>query len=168
MSEHLLQKDVAIRLGVLPRQIRNLREQGMPFDAASKRFPWPECLQWYITHKTEAEVERRMPKERTELDQREQLARIRIAEIRVLREEAKVVPIGMHRRRYREATQQFSAVIRSLPQWAPELVVISSVPEMTVALERIANEQLRLARGEDALALEEEDGDLADEEEDAG
>ena len=156
----ITQADLGARLGLRPRQIRELTLLGMPRHPDTS-YPFVAARDWYIRYKAES-IAKRMPKAEEEgdegkghsLDYREQLAKVLLAEHRFRREEGKVVSTQLHRKRVAGLSQQFAAVIRSLPQYAPELVGIESMPDVTLILERIANDMLRLARGEEEVVVE--------------
>lgn len=159
----ITQAELARLIGVLPRQVRELTSRGMPREADGSYVP-AEAIAWYIDFRIEDELKRR-PKGDPDnpttqaLDQREKMARVLLAELNLRRAEGRSVTTVRHRERVAILSQQYSAVIRSLPQYAPELVGIETMPEVTVTLERIANLMLDLARGDYDAAEQPEEPD---------
>lgn len=146
----MTQSALAGLIGVNARQVRELTQRGMPrHDDGS--YPAPAAIAWYIEFKVADELKRRPRADGPDigLEHRQQLANVLLAELKLRREEGRSVTTTLHRQRVAELSQQFAAVIRSLPQYAPELVGIEAMPEVTVILERIANQMLALARGDD-------------------
>lgn len=61
MLEEVNQTELARRLALTPRQIRNLHEHGLPHrrDGRSVLYPWPEVRDWYTKFKQEEDRRRR-------------------------------------------------------------------------------------------------------------
>lgn len=63
MPEHedLNQKQLAKRLGISPRAVRDLHEHGIPHErnGRSLRYPWPKARHWYIEFKQDERERRR-------------------------------------------------------------------------------------------------------------
>lgn len=57
MAEHLTQKQLATRLDLDVRQIRNLEKQGLPRDPDG-RYPYPAAFRWYLQQKLAGEREK--------------------------------------------------------------------------------------------------------------
>jgi hypothetical protein len=163
VAEHIIQRDLATRLRLDVRQIRRLEDAGMPTRVRSgkKDYPWPESLHWYLDYKVEAEVARRMPSTKTDLENRELQLKVRLSELKVAEAEAKVFPAQVVRRRLELVHQQTAAAMRALPQYAAEFVGLQSLAEARLRCERIANELLARARGDD----DQDEGDPDDPEE---
>ena len=70
-NEYLSQEELCHRLGLCPRQVRNLTGRGMPREQPSGgrdrfgRYPWPRALAWYLDYKSReaaAQRARRAPR----------------------------------------------------------------------------------------------------------
>lgn len=149
--EHIIQKDLAERLGLDVRQVRRLEDAGMPMRTRKGRkdYPWPGALRWYIGWKIDSGVARRTPGSLAELELRELQAKVRLAEIKVAEAEGKVVPVDVMQRQMEAIHHATAGAIRSLPQYAGEVVELASMAVARLRLERVANELLLRARGED-------------------
>lgn len=164
----ITQSALAGKLGVNARQVRELTARGMPRHPDGS-YPEREAIEWYVEFRIEDGLKRQPrggaedPAENS-LVYREQNARVLLAELKLRREEGRLVTTVKHRERVATLSQQYAAVIRSLPQYAPELVGIETMPDVTVILERIANQMLDLARGDyDAVAEVEAPAEEAEE-----
>lgn len=148
---YIIQKELAERLGLDVRQVRRLEDAGMPTRTRKGRkdYPWPDALKWYIGWKVESGVARRTPGSLAELELRELGAKVRLAEIKVAEAEGNVVPVDAMRRQMEAIHHATAGAIRSLPQYAGEIVELASMAEARLRLEKIANELLLRARGED-------------------
>lgn len=158
---YIIQRELAENLGLDVRSIRRLEEAGLPLRsrAGRKSYPWPEALRWYVGWKVESEVGRRRPSDNAELERRELEAKVRLAEIKVAEAEGKVLPDDVVRRQMSEIHQATAGAIRSLPQYAGEMVELSTLAEARVRLEKIADELLARARGD---YDDEDDGESSD------
>lgn len=150
----ITQSELSGRLGLNARQVRELTQRGMPRHQDGS-YDFRLAFDWYIRFRVEDERKRRPAAEPEAGDElgnltiREQRAKVLLKELELRRAEGRSVSTVLHRHRISALAQQFSAIIRSLPQYAPELVGVETMPEVTVILERIANEMLALARGEE-------------------
>lgn len=165
MAEQLSQKELATRLDLVVRQIRNLEAQGLPFvvKAGRKSYPWPAAMKWYMAFKIADEVRRQMPTKRSDLELREIAMRVRLSELKVAEAEKQVAPLDVVARQFEVIHQQTAAAIRSLPQYAGEFVGLTGLADARLRCEKIANELLTRARDdgsdEDEEAVAEEDDD---------
>jgi hypothetical protein len=151
MAEHIIQKDLATRLGLDVRQIRRLEDAGMPTRVRKGRkdYPWPGSLHWYLDWKVQSELARRAPGEKSDLETRELAAKVRLAEIKVAEAEGKTIPVPIVNRRFEVIHQQTAGAIRALRQYAGDFVGLTTLAEATLRCERIANELLARARADD-------------------
>lgn len=163
VAEFIIQRDLATRLRLDVRQIRRLEDAGCPTRVrkGKKDYPWPEALHWYLDWKVEAEVQRRMPSTKTDLESRELALKVRLQEIKVAEAEAKSFPAHVVRRQLEVVHQQTAAAIRALPQYAAEFVGLQGLADARLRCERIANALLARARGDS----DEDDGAPEDPEE---
>lgn len=151
MSEKITQQELAHRLGLTTRQVRNLEEKGLPTKVArdgKKSWLWPEAMHWYIDFKAQTIAPLRDDSEDAKLERRERMAKVRSAEVSALRAEGQLMPTKLHAERYNALATEMAGIIRSLPQYGPSLLGITDHIEMQLACEKVANHMLSLARNE--------------------
>ncbi len=127
-DEVLAQKELAARLDLDPRQIRNLSKRGMPTtylgeSGMERGYPWPACLHWYVRFKVEAETQR------LSTPQRMQAAQIRDLEAKAAKSELALALVRGEQldrplvtRERRQAFEQLRNISMNRPsRWAPQL-----------------------------------------------
>lgn len=154
MKEKLTQKELADRLDLVPRQIHNLVNEGMPakVEKGKRFYPWPECNVWYIDYKIRSAAPKPdKNKDRlVELELRKEEVAVRSAELKLAKEEARVVSID-----YME--QQLSSILEGLRgkllsfagKNAQDLLGLQSVAEarskLDVAIEEVMHSLVTVA-----------------------
>jgi hypothetical protein len=97
VKEKLSQKELADRIDVVPRQVHNLVNEGMPtrVSKGKRYYPWPECNVWYIDYKIRSAAAK--PDKRrdrlNDLELRKEEVAVRSAELKLAKEEARLVSI---------------------------------------------------------------------------
>lgn len=152
-AETLTQKDLAVRLAITPRQIRNLHDEGLPRED-SGRYPWPEARDWYVEFKQHEHVRRlgfetggsesfekaRARKTAAEAD----LKLLQLAERRGI-----LVPVDVIQTTLARVAERIRQRILGIPdRWALELVGLEEEADARAVLERAVSEAL-----EDLAAL---------------
>lgn len=148
-DEVLSQKELAARLDLDPRQIRNLSKRGMPTTylgetGEERGYPWPACLHWYLRFKVEAETQK------FTTPQRLQAAQIRDLEAKAAKSEMALAQMRgelLERPLVRRERQQAFERIRNLnttraSRWAPRLEGLDG-PRLLTALEDLGEEEMR-------------------------
>lgn len=152
------QKELARILGLSTRQIRNLELEGLPHraDGNRKLYPIPAAVDWYIRRREE---QARAEFQTTDYDQaraRYEMARARLAEIEVAKEEGKLIPVEVVEEIY--GTKMLdplrSAILNMPGRWGAQVVGFESPREGEAALKRIATELLELFSGQAAAEIE--------------
>jgi hypothetical protein len=148
VSEWIQQKELAERLNLSPRQIRNLVEAGMsPTDmqGGKKVYGWPECSHWYVEYKIQSAAPKadKHSERMAELElQKEELA-IRAAALKLGKEEGRLLDVEY-------VEQQLEACLSAVRgkllnfsgKWAPHLVGLRTPAKARVVLERAVREVL--------------------------
>lgn len=141
-AEELTQKELATRLGITTREVRNLHGHGIP-RLENGRYPWPDARHWYI-HFKQAERERRQGGYE-DLDLRRELARKTAAqadeaELRLAERRRELIHIRDVERLVREPLEQVDAALRNAPsRYASDLAELAdiSIPKAMQLLESI-------------------------------
>ena len=150
MTESLPQKELATRLNISSRQVRNLVNEGMPVDHSGPRpaYPWPEAMHWYIQrqvdmavpeHGDQAELELR--KLRAEAEKKELEVAVAKRELVHLSELEAVVGETFDRVR--------SRLLNAPGAWSPHLVGMDTPREVLKALQPLVQEVIDELREED-------------------
>lgn len=147
-DEVLAQKELAARLDLDPRQIRNLEKKGMPRtylreDGEERGYPWPACLHWYVRFKIEAETQK------LTVPQRLQAAQIRDLEAKAAKSELALAQVRgelLERPLVRRERQQAFEQIRNVnatraSRWAPQLEGLAG-PQLQTRLEDLGEEEM--------------------------
>lgn len=144
-TERLSIQDACKYLGIKDRQLRNLMNDGLPYAGVGKRVRvlWPEARRWRDDQLRAEGARRAEPKDLAEAEQRKLSAEAQLAEVRLKREEGKLID----REDVREAAGTMFARFRvqalTLPQrWAPKVVGLRTLPEATAVLEAAVVEAL--------------------------
>lgn len=97
MTEKLSQKEIAELLGVVPRQIHNLVNEGMPshLEKGKRYYLGPECTVWYIEYKirTATQKSSKNADQLEELELRKEIVAVRSAELKLAKEEGRLISI---------------------------------------------------------------------------
>ncbi len=148
-DEVLNQKELAARLDLDPRQIRNLSKRGMPTTylgetGEERGYPWPACLHWYLRFKVDAETQK------FTTPQRLQAAQIRDLEAKAAKSEMALSQMRgelLERPLVSRERQQAFERIRNVSstrasRWAPRLDGLSGTHLLTM-LEDLGEEEMR-------------------------
>lgn len=149
-DEILNQKELAARLDLDPRQIRNLTKRGMPTtylgeSGEERGYAWPACLHWYLRFKVEAETQK------FSAPQRLQAAQIRDLEAKAAKSEMALAQMRgelLERPLVRRERQQAFEQIRNVnttraSRWAPQLEGLNG-PVLQAKLEDLAQQEMAL------------------------
>ncbi len=147
-DEVLAQKELAARLDLDPRQIRNLEKKGMPRtylrdEGEERGYPWPACLHWYVRFKIEAETQK------LTVPQRLQAAQIRDLEAKAAKSELALAQVRgelLERSLVRRERQMAFERIRNVnatraSRWAPQLEGLAG-QQLQARLEDLAEEEM--------------------------
>lgn len=148
-DEILNQKELAARLDLDPRQIRNLSKRGMPTtylgeSGEERGYAWPACLHWYLRFKVDAETQK------FTTPQRLQAAQIRDLEAKAAKSEMALSHLRgelLERPLVSRERQQAFERIRNLgstraSRWAPRLEGLAGTHLLTM-LEDLGEEEMR-------------------------
>lgn len=177
-DEVLAQKELAARLDLDPRQIRNLVKRGMPTSylgesGMERGYPWPACLHWYVRFKVETETQR------LSTPQRMQAAQIRDLEAKAAKSELALAQVrgelldrALVTRERRQAFERIRNVYVNRPsRWAPQLegltgtILLARLEDLTQdEMAQLQRSLLSIPTYEDALrdaadAVTEDDDD---------
>lgn len=121
-DEILSQKQLAARLDLDPRQVRNLVKRGMPAtylrETGSERgYPWPACFHWYVQFKVDVETAKfSQPARLLAAQVREVEARAAKREHELALARASVLPIDWIAGRERRLLEQVHTEFRTFGQ----------------------------------------------------
>lgn len=169
--ERLTQKELAARLDLDPRQIRNLdKKPGFPtvWEEDEKRYPWPEVLHWYVRFKLDSGTAKLTGPVRLQQAQiRDLEAKAAKSELALSQMRGDLLERDLVRRERRAAFER----IRNLNQtrasrWAPLLDGLTG-PLLLTRIEDLCQEEmlqlqqslLSIATYQEALASAAEDSD---------
>lgn len=173
-DEILNQKQLAARLDLDPRQVRNLSKKGMPTTylretGTERGYPWPACMHWYVQFKIEAETAKFSAPARLQAAQiREMEARAAKRELELEEAHGRVLPVEWISGRERQLMEQVATEFRTFGQRIrQELVQLPDVHAVDRVLgtrvdEAIVNCRTALLGAADemlAIAVPEDDGD---------
>ncbi|HEX6925694.1 MAG TPA: hypothetical protein VF167_09690 [Longimicrobiaceae bacterium] len=156
MAEYLTQAELAKRLDVSTRWIRELR--GMPREPQG--YPWPECLHWFIEYQSDKKARINEETEEGSLELRKLEAEVRILEVKLAKEEGSVVSLDDLEKLLSAPLYRLRAKLLAMPsKWAPALVGCRTIAEAQARLEAAVEEAMRSLSEEG----EEDPEDYADE-----
>lgn len=118
------QKEFAALVGLSARQVRNLEDEGLPHEAEGNRksYPLPEAVQWYIQRKREEVVREFEKADYKQAKARREMARARMAEIDLAKEEGRLISKEVVDQTYGEAMDQVRAALMNMPgRWGAQL-----------------------------------------------
>jgi phage terminase Nu1 subunit (DNA packaging protein) len=166
--DEISQTELARTLGLSTQQIRNLEREGMPHRAEGRRklYPRPGAVQWYVRRKQEEATAAVEPTDYSAARARRELARARLAEIEVAKEEGKLIPQEVVEEIYgtRLLDVVRSGILNMPGRWGAQVVGLSSPREGEALLKRVAAELLEelSSQGASAVELDGEDDVLPD------
>jgi hypothetical protein len=113
VTEHVNQRELAARLGLTTRQVRNLANDGLPRNIAQgvASYPWPEALNWYIARR----IKQAAPPDKLAAQTRKLQAEAMLAELALAREQQAVVPIETCDKLGADMADALRAVLINLP-----------------------------------------------------
>lgn len=162
-DEMVTQAQLAQLLGVTPRTVRNLDQEGIPHegDGRSKRYPAGRAIRWFLAREKDR-IRREAPQvDVKELKARKLGAETRLAELEAAKEEGILIPLDIHEERFGLQLDRIRARILNVPgAWAPALVGCRSIPEAMTRLKGLSRDLLQELSGlaDETLAdLEPED-----------
>lgn len=145
MAEHITQAELAKRLDVTTRWVRELK--GIP--RTPEGYPWPECLHWYIEYQSDKKSGLAEETEEGSLELRKLEAEVRILEVKLAKEEGSVVSLDDLEKLLSAPLYRLRAKMLAMPsKWAPSLVGCRTIAEAQARLEAAIEEAM--------LALSEE------------
>jgi phage terminase Nu1 subunit (DNA packaging protein) len=172
LPEFLSLTQMADVLNITTRQVRNLVKKGLPVDdeeAGARRYPKRACQKWYIEFKEAAalaRIERVADGDKEEADLRRAVADAKLAEIKVAKEEGKLIPVEQHEAVVAEIADRMTAVclqVRGEYELDLERVGVPAAEGERI-LDRISEGLLRALRdaGTEMESEEDEDGSESD------
>lgn len=170
MAEALTQKDVARRLDLDVRQIRNLVKQGLPTTTDDPpRYPWPACLHWYVERKISTAREQFTTTARLDAARlRAEEAKADTLELSLAEKRAGLVPMRFLERQVATLFEIVRSDLTSLPaRLAPDLLNVASELEVRQRLEGPIDAALVRLRDAVLRSPVDDDDDLDDDAEDA-
>lgn len=151
------QKEVAARLGVAPRTVRRLEDRGLPRNP-DNTYEWDSVFRWYLEFKKKEAVKRYTAGQDVSYDEaraRREMARARMAEIDLAKEEDRIITREAADETYGEAMERIRATIMNMPgRFATQLVEIESVRQVEAVLKEVSREILDHLSGPVADAVE--------------
>jgi phage terminase Nu1 subunit (DNA packaging protein) len=146
----IAQKDLAERLGITTRHVRNLVIEGMPKEGegAAAKHPWPGAREWYNDY-LRAQERKKLPEDDLkELRRRKIEADTRLAEIELEKAEGSLIPFEMHETRVAAICDRLRAVLMTIPsKYLSRIQVTRTDLEAQAAGEQIRDETLRALQG---------------------
>lgn len=169
-SKSISQKELAERLGITTRHVRNLVFEGMPKDGEGPKatHPWPECRDWYNGYLRAQERKREPEDDLKELRKRKFVAEVRMAEIEVAESDGRLIPFEIHELRIGAICDRLRGVLMTVPsKFLSRIQVTRTDLEAQAVGEQIRDELLRALQGT-AADIDDEDPELpADTEDEA-
>lgn len=168
-SKGIKQKELAERLGITGRHVRNLVLEGLPKngEGPSATHPWPESRIWYDDY-IRAQERKKVPEDGTaDLRKRRLVADVRKAELELREAEGELIPFGLHETRVGAICDRIRRVLMTVPsKYLSRIQVTRTELEAQAVGEQIRDETLLALQGtageieEDAPVIEE--GELED------
>lgn len=161
--EKLNQKEVAARLGVAPRTVRRLEGRGLPRNP-DNTYDWDSVFRWYLEFKKKEAVKRYTAGGDVSYEEartRREMARARMAEIDLGKEEDRIITREAADATYGEAMDRIRSAIMNMPgRFATQLVQVESVRQAEGILKDVAREILDHLSGPVADAVERDADEL--------
>lgn len=165
MKEKLSQKELADRLDVVPRQVHNLVNEGMPtkVQKGKRYYPWPECNVWYIEYKIRAAAPKpdKNRDKMAELELRQLEVAVRSAEQKLAKDEARLVSVDYMEHQVSTILEGLRGQLLSFSgKHAADLTNLATPAEVRTKLDAAIEEVMEalVAVGDDP-ALDDVDGD---------
>lgn len=159
---HISQKELADRLGITTRSVRDLVLKGLPKEGEgpSAKHPWPEARIWYNAYLERLAEERYRPTDLDALRARKLEADARLAEIEVAKAEQELVPFEMHERRLGAICDRLRGVLMTIPSKYLSAIQVSRTDlEAQSVGETIRDDTLRALQGVSESIDDESDAD---------
>lgn len=164
--EQVNQNELARRLGLTTRQVRNLVDAGMPrvSERGKVAYPWLPCLHWYIEYRVRAETKKSSATKENilELQARQLEVNLKISELALGKEQSELVTLDYMEAQLRDLLDALRARCLNLPgKYAVPLVGLRTPADAQAMLETIAAELLQALSesGDEDLAADDEDPD---------
>lgn len=163
----IAQKELAERLALSTRQIRNLEDKRVlePIsEEGKKRYPWPESSRAYVDFKIREGLRRAETTAVDEWERRHETAAARMAEIKVEAAEGRLILLETHALVDAELADRLAAVILNIPSnFCLDLERAGLSPaEAQAVLEKLAADLMRGLRGVADDIADVPDDDLSD------
>ncbi|MFL5481150.1 MAG: hypothetical protein ACJ8AK_03090 [Gemmatimonadaceae bacterium] len=161
-SKSISQKELAERLGITTRHVRNLVFEGLPKDGegAKATHPWPESRVWYDGYIRAQERKKQPEDDLKDLRKRKFVAEVRKAEIEVEEADGRLIPFDVHEKRVGGICDRLRAVLMTVPsKFLSRIQVTRTDLEAQAVGEQIRDELLRALQGT-AQEIEDEDPEL--------
>lgn len=137
-EERVSTAEVAKRFGVTARQVRNLRDQGMPCHPDGT-YPWPSCRVWRDEQLKAIGRREAVPDGEGEARARKLSAEAQLAELNLERARGELVPIRDVERVWGLVLDRLRARLLAAPgKWAPRLGL--PIAQAQVKLEDVVRE----------------------------
>lgn len=159
------QKELAERLGISAKWVRDLEKKGLPKDGEGHgaTYPWPEAREWYNDHIRALERKKEPEDDLKKLRLRKMQAEVAAAELSNAEAEGRVVPFEIHEQRVGAVFDRLRAIIMTIPSKYLGAMQRARTPlEASTVGEQIRDDLLRAFRGT-AEELDEELDDDAEE-----
>lgn len=168
-GEWITQKELAERLDLTVRQVRNLGDHGLP-RREDGRYPWPDAQKWYIRFKQQEKVQRanvERPNDAERAARTRKLTAEAIArELEIAERQGQLIHIDHHEQVLQDVCDRLAAKCKGLGKYILDVQRATTDIEAGQLLERIGRELL-LSFQEEAdeleaqLELERENDDAA-------
>ena len=107
-------------------------------------YPWPECLHWYIDYQTEIKSAQSADTEEGGLQLRKLEAEVRMAEVKLAKEEGSVVTLDDMDKMLAAPLYELRAKLLALPsKWAPSMVGCRTIAEAQARLDVAVEEAMQ-------------------------
>lgn len=149
-SKSITQKELAERLGITGRHVRNLVFEGMPKDGEGPKatHPWPESRDWYNGYLRAQERKKEPEDDLKELRKRKFVAEVRKAELEIEEAEGRVVRYEIVELRIGQICDRLRNVLMTVPsKFLSRIQVARSELEAQAVGEQIRDESLRALQG---------------------
>jgi phage terminase Nu1 subunit (DNA packaging protein) len=149
-SKSISQKELAERLGITTRHVRNLVFEGMPKDGEGPKatHPWPETRDWYNAYLRAQERKKEPEDDLKELRKRKFIAEVRMAEIEIDEAEGRLIPFDVHELRIGAICDRLRGVLMTVPsKFLSRIQVTRTDLEAQAVGEQIRDETLRALQG---------------------
>lgn len=162
MSEEITQRELADRLGLSTRQVRNLRDDhGLPQIVRNGKpfYRWPDALHWYIQFKIQEAERRREPPSYEVARTREMLARAEMAELELAQRRGQLVTVEYAASQLERSLSVLRAQLLNLPGiLAPRVQGMTDIARIHEIVQEAIDDIMRELQGAgDDESLDDED-----------